>query len=51
MELRGRSQGKRREDEYPVQFLYLDRKMQSLLSKKIRDIERESRYREIYAEG
>jgi len=34
-----------------VQFLNLDMNMKDLLSKKIRDIEREMRYREIYAEG
>ena len=34
-----------------VQFLNLDRKMKELLSKKIRDIEREMRYRELYPEG
>ena len=34
-----------------VQFLNLDRKMKELLSKKIRDIERKMRYREIYPEG
>ncbi len=34
-----------------VQFLNLDRKMKGLLSKKIRDIEREMRYRETYPEG
>ncbi|MBW1677104.1 MAG: PilZ domain-containing protein [Deltaproteobacteria bacterium] len=34
-----------------VQFLNLDRGMIDLLSKKIRDIEREMRYRDIYAEG
>ena len=33
-----------------VQFLNLDREMIELLSKKIRDIEREMRYREIYPE-
>ena len=34
-----------------VQFLNLDRKMKELLSRKIRDIEREMRYRERYPEG
>lgn len=34
-----------------VQFLNLDMNIKDLLSKKIRDIEREMRYREIYAEG
>lgn len=34
-----------------VQFLNLDMNTKDLLSKKIRDIEREMRYREIYAEG
>ena len=34
-----------------VQFLNLDRNMKDLLSKKIRDIERKMRYRDIYAEG
>ena len=33
-----------------VQFLNLDREMIELLSKKIRDAEREMRYRKIYPE-
>lgn len=33
-----------------VQFLNLDMNMKDLLSKKIRDIEREMRYREVYAD-
>lgn len=34
-----------------VQFLNLDKKMKELLYRKIRDIEREMRYRELYLEG
>jgi hypothetical protein len=34
-----------------VEFLNLDRNMKDLLSKKIRDIEREMRYRQLYADG
>ena len=41
----------RKLESVAVQFLNLDMNMKDLLSKKIRDIEREMRYREIYAEG
>jgi len=41
----------RKLESVAVQFLNLDRNMKDLLSRKIRDIEREMRYRELYAEG
>jgi len=41
----------RKLESVAAQFLNLDMNMKDLLSKKIRDIEREMRYRELYAEG